>query len=301
MGDAVSVRLAEERIAVLKADPEFKRLDEMVPRKLRGKTWGEDMEVITTDAECEKRSGNKKVATLTDAEHRSYRKLDQACQRLAEKYGLAWHTVFDLAVGGKPIVRLEKEISAYLNPLVFGPRDLEVGKHYVACHSYSTPLEVIEIMKRVQSLDEQTKMEIRGYLQMLAERMPGCSILELIEGDPPGSPTERRPQIHVHLVVPPGYTSRDVAAVYRKIDDKRRQYLIALGHPIAKRRRTSKVLEQAERLRIHEDRPSSYDIVDEVYRDQDVGNIDLSQDQPRRRRIVVQRSRARKLMRKRLT
>ncbi len=301
MGDAVSVRLAEERIAVLKADPEFKSLDGIVPRKLRGKTWGEDMEVITTDAEYEEGSGNKKVATLTDAEHRNYRKLDQACQRLAEKYGLTWHTVFDLAVGGKPIVRLEKEVSAYLNPLVFVPRDFELRKHYVVCHSYSTPLEVIEIMKRVQSLDEQTKMEIRGYLEMMAERMPGCSILELIEGDTPGSATKCRPQIDVHLVVPPGYISRDVAAVYRKIDDKRRQYLIALGHPVVKRRRTSKVLEQAERLRIHEDRPNSYAIVDEVYRDQDVGDIDLSQDQPRRRRIVVQRSRARKLLRKRLT
>ena len=296
MEKSMSVKLAEERIAVLRADPEFERLGRLVPHKLRGKTLAEDMEIITTDDEYQKRSGDKRAVTLTESEYSKYEKLDQACGRLGKKYGLPWHTVFDLAIGGKPIVKLEKEMTAYLDPIVFKPKDFALGKHYVGRLSYSAPLEMIEIMRRVQALDEQIKMEIKGYLGMLVEKLPHCRILDLEEAESGSSTVKRPPEIDVHLVVPLGYSSKDVAAVYNKVDGMRRQFLTALGHTVAKRRRISTVLQQAETLRIFEDKPNIYDIVDEVYQDND-----WSQDQLRRRKIAVRRSKARKLLAKRLT
>jgi len=296
MEKSMSVKLAEERIAVLRADPEFERLGRLVPHKLRGKTLAEDMEIITTDDEYEKRSGDKKAVTLTESEYSKYEKLDQACGRLGKKYGLPWHTVFDLAIGGKPIVKLEKEMTAYLDPIVFKPKDFALGKHYVGRLSYSAPLEMIEIMRRVQALDEQIKMEIKGYLGMLVEKLPHCRILDLEEAESGSSPVKRPPEIDVHLIVPLGYSSKDVAAVYNRFDGMRRQFLTALGHAVAKRRRISTVLQQAETLRIFEDKPNIYDVVDEVYQDND-----WSQDQLRRRKITVRRSKARKLLAKRLT
>jgi hypothetical protein len=296
MEKSMSVKLAEERIAILRADPEFQRLSRLVPHELRGKTLGEDMEVITTDDEYGKRSGNKKTVTLTKSEHSKYKRLDQACGNLGKKYDLPWHTVFDLAIGGKPIVKLEKGITAYSDPIVFKPKDFDPGKHYVARLSYSTPLEMIEIMTRMQALDEQTKMEIKDYLRMLVEKLPHCRILDLEETEAANLTAKRPPEIDVHLVVPLGYSSKDVAAVYNKVDGMRRQVLTALGHTVAKRRRISALLQQAETLCIFEDKPSIYDIVDGVYQDND-----LSQDRPRRRRIAVRRSKARKLLAKRLT
>jgi hypothetical protein len=296
MEKSMSVKLAEERIAVLRADPEFERLSRLVPHKLKGKTLAEDTETITSDDEYEKRSLNKKVVTLTEKEWSQYQKLDQECIRLAKKYGLAWHTVFDLAIGGKPIVRLEKGIRAYLDPIVFKPKDFDLRKHYVGRLSYSAPLEMIEITRRVQALDEQIKMEIKDYLGMLVEKLPHCRILDLEETESASSTVKRPPEIDVHLIVPLGYSSKDVAAVYNKVDGMRRQFLTALGHTVAKRRRISAVLQQAETLRIFEDKPNIYDIVDEVYQDND-----WSQDQVRRRKIAVRRSKARRLLAKRLT
>jgi hypothetical protein len=296
MEKSMSVKLAEERIAILRADPEFQRLSRLVPHKLRGKTLGEDMEVITTDDEYGKRSGNKKTVTLTKSEHSKYEKLDQACGRLGKKYGLPWHTVFDLAIGGKPIVKLQKEMTAYLDPIVFKPKDFGLGKHYVGRLSYSLPLEMIEIMRRVEALDEQMKMEIKGYLGMLVGKLPHCRILDLEETESASSTVKRPPEIDVHIVVPVGYSSKEVAAVYNKVNGMRPQFLTALGQTVAKRRRTSTVLQQAETLRIFEDEVNIYDIVDEVYPDDD-----LSQDQVRRRKTAVRRSKARKLLAKRLT
>lgn len=296
MEKSMSVKLAEERIAILRADPEFKRLSPLVPHKLRGKTLAEDVRIITTDHEYEKRTGDKKAVTLTEGEYSRYKKLNQACERLGEKYGLPWHTVFDLVIGGKPIVKLGKEMRAYLDPIVFTPKDFALAKHYAGRLSYSIPLETIEIMKRVQALDERVKTEIRGYLGMLVKKLPHCRILDLEEAESGNSPIESPPEIEVHLVVPLGYSAKDVAAVYNRFDGMRRQFLTALGHTVAKRRRISTVLQQAKAHRIFDDKPNSYDIVDEVYPDGD-----LTQDRLRRRRIVVRRSKARKLLAKRLT
>jgi hypothetical protein len=296
MRKSMSVKLAEERIAILRADPEFKRLSPLVPHKLRGKTLAQDVEIITTDDEYEKRSGDKKAVTLTESEYSRYEKLGQACERLGKKYDLPWHTVLDLAIGGKPIVKLGKGVRAYLDPIVFKPKDFALGKHYVGRLSYSAPLEAIETMRRVQALDEQVKTEIEGYLGMLVEKLPHCRILDLEEAEPGSSPIERPLEIDVHLVVPLGYSAKDVAAVYNEFDGMRRQFLTALGHTVAKRRRISTVLQKAEPLRIFESKPKIYDIIDEVHPDGD-----LSQDRVRRRKIAVQRSKARKLLVKRLT
>ena len=304
MEKSMSVKQAEERIALLKADPSFKKLQSLVPQKLKGKTLGQKIQTVTTDskyAKQMKKMKNKNVVVLTEEEFSEFEQLDRSCDKLAEKYGLPRHTVFDLALGGKPVRRLAKTIRAGLDPLVFKPKDFSPEKHYTGYLFHSLPPEVIEIMRRLpQDLDEQTMAEIKSYLGMLVKNKPACRILELEETSNHHTNPKPPCDIHVWLKVPLGYSAKDVAAVYKKIDRDRRQVMLALGCSVNRRRRVSKVLFEAEELRLFKDkleRSEAYEILDDI--EDRIGKGSRS-DSFMRKKIGKKRYKGRILLKKKL-
>ena len=309
---SMSVKQAEERIALLKADPSFKKLRSLVLQKLKGKTLGQEIQTVTTDSKYAKQMKNKNVVVLTEEEFSEFEQLDRACDNLAEKYGLPRHTVFDLALGGKPVRRLAKTIRAGLDPLVFKPKDFSPGKHYIGFIFRALPPEVAEIMRRLpQDLDEQTRAEIRSYLDMLAKDKPACRILELKDKparrileleETNNHDTNAKPpcEIDIWLKVPLGYSAKDVAEVYKKMDRDRRQVLLALGCSVNRRRRVSKVLFEAEELRLFKDkleRSEAYEILDDI--EDRIGKGSRS-DSFMRKKIGKKRYKGRILLKKKL-
>ena len=286
----------QEAIAVLKEDPDFKKLCSLVPSKLKGKTFGEDVGEITTDPEYEKRKpGKKDIVTLTEEEWNKYEQLDRACDRLAERYHLCSDIVMALACGGKPLLRPapDQAIRATLDPVVFKPRDFDPKKRYIGYLCPALPVAAVQIMNRLpEDMDDQTKMEINASLRRMIKDIPGCRILELQEARPDDSTAQPPLRIDVTMRIPPGVSGEEVKRIYLKCDASRRQALTALGHPV-KRRRVSKVLLQAETLRVFEDRldrNTIYEIMDDVYGEA----MDFSQDQVRRRGLILKRHKAKK-------
>jgi len=294
----VTERIVSERLALLKADPEFKTLKKLLLQKLKGKEAGKVFEGITTDSEIYKRrKEDKRDILLSETEWKRYQEFCTLCEKLANKYRLHWVTVEDLAMGVRqPTVpsRPSEIIKAYLDPIVIRPRDFKTNTRYASNVTFVPPLETIEIMRRLQGLDEQTKAEIKAYLEWLLKDKPGCRILELenAEGSKENSKDEVR--IDVCMKIPIGYNAKEVAEVYRKADSSRRDILAALGASVPKRRRSSKILSDAERLRLFEADVNIYDIVDEVY-----PADDLSKDQIHKRSIILRRSKGRQQLKKR--
>lgn len=196
----------------------------------------------------------------------------------------------------QPIVspRQSPTITAYLDPIVFLPKDFDPNVKYVAHSTVAPPLEAMEIMRRVHGLDEQTKQEIKAYLFSLFKDKLGCCIVELSEPAEPLEKQDDKVEFDVCLRVPVGYTASEVTEVYRKVDNKRREVLASLGVDVPKRRRQSKTLMEAETLELLEKNVGIYGIVENVYPDSD-----LSQDQPRGRAIINKRFKGRKLIKKR--
>jgi len=290
-------KIVQEKIQILKADAEFAKLMGLVPSQLRGKELGKDIRCITTDREYVEITKDRKVIVLFKSDWDKYQRFQQRCHKLAEKFGLHWATVEDLVMGVRqPIVspRQSPTITAYLDPIVFLPKDFDPNVKYVAHSTVAPPLEAMEIMRRVHGLDEQTKQEIKAYLFSLFKDKLGCCIVELSEPAEPLEKQDDKVESDVCLRVPVGYTASEVAEVYRKVDNKRREVLASLGVDVPKRRRQSKTLMEAETLELLEKNVGIYGIVENVYPDSD-----LSQDQPRGRAIINKRFKGRKLIKKR--
>ena len=287
-------KFVQERIGILRADPEFAKLKQLVPTQLKRKELGKDIHGITTDREYFEKRGDDKVILLSKHDWDRYEKFEHLCQQLAQKYRLHWATVEDLAMGiRRPTVtpRLSRIINAYLDPVVFVPKDFNSNLKYVAHSTVAPPLEAMEIMRRVEGLDEKTKEEIKAYLFSLFKHVHGCQIVELSEATEAPKEQDEKVGFDVCLRVPLGYAARDVAEVYRKIDNKRRAILASLGMSVRKRRRQSRTLMNAKSLRLLESRANIYDIIDDRYPD-----ADSSQEQSRRKAIINQRHKGQKLL-----
>jgi len=62
----VTDKIAKQRLALLAADPEFKKLKRLLPLKLKGKEMGKDIEGITNDLEIyERHKGDKRQIFLS--------------------------------------------------------------------------------------------------------------------------------------------------------------------------------------------------------------------------------------------
>lgn len=290
-------KIVQEKIQILKADAEFAKLMELVPSQLRGKELGNDIHCITTDHEYVEKTKDRKVIVLSKSDWDKYQRFQQLCDKLAQKWGLHWATVEDLAMGVRqPIVspRQFRTIKVYLDPVAFLPRDFDSNTRYVAHRSVVPPLEQIEIMRRIQRLDEQTKKDVKFFLSSLFKDKYGCHIVELCEAAGPLETQDDKVEFDVCLRVPIGYTAKEVAEAYQKGDNRRREVLASLGIDVPQRRRQSKILMQAEPLRLLDKDVGIYDIVDDVYPDSD-----LSQDQLRRSTVKNRRHKGRKLLKKR--
>jgi hypothetical protein len=295
----VTDKIVQERIKLLEADPEFSDLWELLPKALIGKESGADFHGITTDREFVERTKDKKVIVLSKSDWDKYKRFQQLCSELGQRYGLYWATVEDLATEVRqPTVspRQSRIITAGLDPIVFLPKGFDANIKYVAHPTVVPPLEAIEIMRRVQGLDEQAKEEIKAFLSSLFKDKYGCHIVELSEPAEPLEKQDDKVEFDVCLRVPVGYTAREVAEVYRKVDNKRREVSASLGVNVPKRRRQSKTLMEAKSLRLLEHHVSIYDIVDDKYPNFE---RESSQDQPRRRAIINQRHKGIKLLKKR--
>lgn len=283
--------MVRERIAVLKADREFAMLRRLLPRKLKGKELGTDVQGMTTDLELWQHNKEMNVL-LSKPEMKKYEDFCSLCEKLAEKYGLQWATVADLAMGvrrptGSP--HLSRIIKVSLDPITMCPKDFNPNSRYKAYLDFAQPLAATEIMRLVQGLDEQTKQDVKAYLLMLVRSMPGCQILHMVKAEASGKPLENEVEIDVRMTIPLGYTVKEVAEVYRKEDLRRREILAALGTPVPKRRRVSKILvREAAVLQLPTRKVNIYDILDEVD-----PNRDESQDEEHRRSIINRRYKAR--------
>ena len=293
----VTDKVVQEKIKLLEADPEFIDLWKLLPKVLIGKESGVDFHVITTDREFVERTTDRKVIVLFKSDWDKYQRFQQRCHKLAEKFGLHWATVEDLVMGVRqPIVspRQSPTIKAALDPVVFLPKDFDPNIRYVAHSTVVPPLEAIEIMRRVQGLDEQTKGEVKAYLSSLFKDRYGCHVVELSELANPLETQDDKVEFDVCLRVPIGYTAREVAEVYRKMDKKRREVLASLGTAVYKRRRQSKTLMKAKSLRLFKNSVSIYRIIEEKY-----PHADLSQGPTLRRSLINERHRGQKLIEKR--
>lgn len=291
-------KIAQERIRILRADPEFVKLKKLVPTQLRKKELGKDIHGITTDSEYVEKRGDDEVILLSKRDWDRYEEFERLCQKLAQIYRLHWATVEDLGLGVKqPTVspRPSQIIDAYLDPVVFVPKDFDSNLKYVAHSTTASPLAVMEIMRRVEGLDEKTKEEIKAYLSSLFKHIPGCQIVELSEAADALKEQDEKVEFDVCLRVPLGYTAREVAEVYRKVDNKRRGISASLGMSVHKRRRQSRILMNAKSLRLCERGVSIYDIIDDKYPD-----ADSSQEQSRRRAIINQRLKGQRLLKNHL-
>lgn len=296
----VADKVAQERMSLLKADPEFKDLCKLVPKVLRGKESGKDFETVTTDQEYVQRRNDGKVILLSKRDWDKYERFGRLCEKLAQKYKLHWVTVEDLAMGVKrPTVRpwLDRTITGGLDPVVFLPKDFTPGAKYVARSVVAPPLAAIEIMKRVKELDDKTKEEIKAYLLSLFKDIHGCRIVELSKAvEPPEKEKEgSKIELDVWLRVPTGYVATEVAEVYRRIDGHRRHVLANLGIPVPDRRRQSKLLMEAKPLRLLQEKANIGDIVDDMF-----PNGDLTQDRVLRKAALNRRSKGLMLKRKHL-
>jgi hypothetical protein len=294
---AATDKFVQERIAVLKADREFAKLKRLLPPKLRRKEMGKDVEGITTDQEFWQHHQEKNVL-LSEAEMKEYKRFSALCGKLGEKYGLHWLTVQDLAMGIKHPTdhpRLSRVITAGLDPIAIRPRDFDPNGKYTAHLDFAPPLEAVEIMARVQGLDEQNREEVKACLRSLITRMPGHQILEIVRSEDSGNQPGDRLEINVWMRIPTGYTVKEVSEVYRKVNLKRREILGALRAPVLKRRRASRILQRdSKRLRLSDENVSIYDIIDETYPEDD-----LSNQQRRRKSIINKRYKGRELLDKR--
>jgi hypothetical protein len=225
-----------------------------------------------------------------------YLEFGRRCEKLAEKYGLHWVAVEDSAIGVQhPMVspRLSQIITANLDPIVFLPKPFDANKRYIAESTIVPPLAAIEIIRRVEHLDQKTKDEIKAYIFSLFKDQIGYRIVDLREASQDQKCEDI--EINISLKVPFGYTAREVGEVYRKVDKRRREILAALGKTVTKRRRQSKILMDAKSLKLTENNVKIYDIVDAKY-----GEQDLNQDQRRRKAITNQRNKGKQLIRKHL-
>ena len=294
-------KIAKERLALLQADPEFNTLKKLLPLKLKGKEMGKDIEGITNDLEIyERHKGNKRQIFLTKAEWVKYKEFDNLCMKLARKHMLHRAAVANLAMGvKKPTIppRTAEVIKAYPDPIVYLPHDFNPKKRYTSHAEIVPPIEAVGIMERIQELDIETQTEVKTYLKLLANHIPGCKILELKEANESKENSNDEVKIDVCMRIPIGFTAKDVAQVYRERDRSRREILAALGIPIPKRRRTSTNLSDADRLKLFDYGASVYDSVDEIYRDDDM-SVDMSKDKTRRKTVKMRRYRGRQQIKK---
>jgi hypothetical protein len=265
----VTESLVDQEIAVLKAHPDFAKLKKLVPTKLKGKEMGKDIESITTDREMyERRGKDDKIIFFTESEWGQYEKFSALCDELAERHGLHWATVESLAMGiSNPTVpfRLAKSIKAYLCPTVFAPPDFDINCRYVSHVKYATPMEVIEIMERLRELDEHTKAEIKRYLKLLIQNKTDYRTVEIEKAEDSEKTSHEEVNIDVCMRIPIGYSTKEVAEAYARVDRRRKQILTALGMPFPKRRRSSTLLKDAERLRLFKEKVDLHRIVDAKY------------------------------------
>lgn len=92
------------------------------------------------------------------------------------------------------------------------------------------------------------KAEKKAYLFSLFKDRHGCHIIELVEQESPPQQQRGKVKLDVCLRVSDGYTGREVAEAYYKVDRKRRDIYAGLGKPVRKRRRQSQTLMKAESL-----------------------------------------------------
>ena len=290
-------KIIRERIAVLKADKEFRKLRKILPLTLKGKELGKEVKLVTTDPEiCQGREDIGRNILLSEGEWERYEEFCALCEKLAQRYRLHWATVEDLAMGVKqPAVppRLSPVIEVCLNPLVLCSEALDTDSTYTTHTSFVPPLQAIEIMRRLQGLDEQTREEVKTYLWLLLKDKPGCKIMELEKREDLEKDSKKEIEIDVCMKIPTGYTANEVAQVYRKADRHRREVLEALGVSVPKRRRESKILREASLLQLYSKNVNIYDILDKMYLE------DMSEDRNRRRAVVNRRYKGRKLLKKR--
>jgi hypothetical protein len=216
--------------------------------------------------------------------------------KLAKKHRLHRAAVVNLAMGvKKPTIppRTAEVIKAYPDPIVYLPRDFNPKKRYTSHATLVPPLEAVGIMERVQGLDMETQTEVKTYLKLLANHVPGCKILELREVNESEENSKDEVKIDVCMRIPIGFTAKDVAQVYRERDRSRREILTGLGIPIPKRRRTSTNLSDADRLKLFDEDANIYDIVDKIYPDDD-----LSKDKTRKKTVQTRRYRGRQQIKK---
>ena len=290
-------KIVQEKIQLLKADAEFAQLMELVPAKLRKKELGNDIHCITTDPEYVEKTEDGKVIVLSKRDWNKYEIFQELCHKLAQKWGLHWATVEDLAMGVRqPIVspRQFRTIRVHLDPAVRYPMNFDSNTRYGAHRIVALPPEAIEIMRLVQKLDKQTKKDVKSFLTLLFEDKYGCHIIELRETADQPKTQDDKVEFDVCLRVPIGYTAREVAEAYQKGDNRRREILASLGIDVPQRRRQSKTLMEAGSLQLFDTDVNIYDIVDEVYLDGDLG-----QDNLRRSAIKNKRHKGRKLLKKR--
>ena len=292
----VTESLVDQEIAVLKAHPDFAKLKKLVPTKLKGKEMGKDIESITTDREMyEKRGKDDKIIFFTESEWGQYEKFYALCDELAERHGLHWATVESLAMGiENPTVpfRLAQNIKAYLCPTVFAPRDFDINSRYVSNVKYATPMEVIEIMERLRELDEHTKAEIKRYLKLLIQNKPDYKTLEIEKAEDSENISPEEANIDVCMRIPIGYTTKEVAEAYSRVDSRRKQILTALGIPFPKRRRSSTLLKEAERLHLFRENVDLLRIVDKKY-----PGHNIEEDRHYVKAVKKQRSKGQQLIR----
>jgi hypothetical protein len=286
-----SQKMAQQGIQVLKADPEFKRLRLLVPRKLRKRNCGQDYTAITTDTEFAR--DRAEVILLSAQDWTKYEELQKGCKILADRYDLREWVVFDLAVGVKPSPVPAKTIRGYLAPFIILPKNFEPNKQYIF-HTLMIPKpEATEIMKRLpDNMDHNTVEEIKAYLTMLMRTIPECQIAELGEQDPSTKVPRTAPEIAVHITIPPGYSAREVSKVYGQLDKQRRVIMKALGMPLLQRRRTSKILKDADKLELFRVKPCCYDIIDKKYGE----NLQPEKEQRLRKEIKNKRYAGRKML-----
>ena len=297
---AVSVtdKLVQERIKLLEADPEYIDLCYLVPKVLSGKESGKDFRTVTTDREHFDKMKGKGVILLSKHEWGRYEEFELLCEKLAKKYKLHWVAVEDLAMGvEQPTVspRLSPTMTAYTEPVVFLPKPFDLSKRYMADCRVVPPLAALEIMKRVQQLDDKTKEEIKAYLFSLFKDIHGCRIVELHEQGPLRGKQPVQVELDVCLRVPVGYAASEVAELYRKVDKRRKDILASLGNPAPQRRRQSKTLMEAESLEL-------------LLPKKDVGILAIvderfgaaGEDKRRKRSIINKRYKGKELLKKRL-
>lgn len=294
-------KLVQEKMKILESDPEYVALCDLIPKVLIGKERGEDFHGVTSDREIFERNKHKGTILLSKRDMNKWQEFENLCMKLAQKYGLDWSAVEDLAMGvDHPTVaaRLSPTITAYLDPLVSMPKQFSPEKQYVAEYNTNPPLAAIEIMRRVHQLDEKTRDEIKSYLSTILEHMFGYRVVHLCEASK--SQESTKIGLNVCLKVPPGYSARDVSRVYLKVDKKRREIMAALGIPLVKRWRQSKLLMQADTLDLMLTRRDMgiYGIIENLFAptEQD----ESSPEQRLHRSVVNKRYKGHRLLKKRL-